>query len=312
MESHPTCCSSSLRLIRELRGKCQLHSAPMPSIHPTAIVEGDVRLADDVIVGPHCVLQAPAGTTIVIGSGTRFVGQCWVNGPARMGSGNTVYPYTTIGLAPQDLKWNLDDAGAGVTIGDKNTLREGTTIHRATSHATPTTIGDRNFFMANSHAGHDVRVGSDCILTNGALLGGHVTVGDRAVLGGGAAVHQFCRIGRGCMLSGMVATTRDLPPFFTLTGINIAGSINMVGLRRSGAGVDTIGHVRWVYATLYRRGTSPKAAIAALSERGEVPIVHEYIEFIESSKRGICPGRPISNRRGVASVEDLGADEPMP
>ncbi|MFO0874631.1 MAG: acyl-ACP--UDP-N-acetylglucosamine O-acyltransferase [Phycisphaerales bacterium] len=280
----------------------------MATVHPTAIVEGDVRLADDVTIGPHCVLRAPAGTSIVIGRGSRLMGQSWIEGPAVLGTGNTVYPFVTLGFSPQDLKWDPADAGAGVTIGDANVFREGASIHRATSRTTPTIIGNSNYFMANSHAGHDARIGNNCIFANGTLLAGHVVIGDRVVTGGNVCVHQFCRIARGCMLSGAVATGRDLPPFVTLTGLNIVGSLNIVGLRRSGADAETIQHVRWVYKTLYREGVSPRAALPALREREHVPVVREYIEFIESSKRGICPSHGGSGRRSL-TTNDGGAEQ---
>lgn len=284
----------------------------MPSIHPTASIEGDVQLADDVEVGPGCVLRATAARPVVIGAGSRLLGQCWIEGPLQLGARNTVYPSATLGMAPQDLKFESETPGAGLRIGDGNVFREGVTIHRATSQQTPTIIGNRNYFMAGSHAGHDVTVGNDCILTNGVRLGGHVRMDDRVVAGGGCMIHQFCRVGRGAMLSGGVGASRDIPPFFTLTGINIIGSVNLVGLRRSGADPATIDAVRWVYRTLYRRGTTPRSAMAILRGRLDQPIVREYVEFIESSRRGICPARDVSGRRGVshqASVMSREEDE---
>jgi UDP-N-acetylglucosamine acyltransferase len=262
----------------------------MAQVHPTAILEDNVRLADDVVVGPHCILDGAVGP-ISIGPGSRLISHVCLCGPLTLGERNTLYPFVTLGYPPQDLKWDPKVAGAGLKVGSGNTFREGVTIHRATSHETPTTIADNNYWMANSHAGHDARVASTCIFANGALLAGFAQVDDRVIMGGNATVHQFCRVGRGAMVSGSVGLSLDLPPFFMLTGINIAGSINVVGLRRSGMPARDIDTVKWVYRTIYRGGVSPKKSLESLRERADHPLVREYIEFIESSKRGICPAK---------------------
>jgi UDP-N-acetylglucosamine acyltransferase len=267
----------------------------MAEIHPSAILEGDVDLGDDVVVGPHCVLRG----RVRIGSGTRLVGHVYLSGPLELGERNQVYPFSTLGMAPQDFKWDPERAGAGLLVGDENVFRESVTIHRATSDDTPTRIGHRNLFMVNTHAGHDAQVGSDCVLANGALLAGAVEVDDGVVMGGNAAVHQFCRVGRGALLSGTMGLSQDLPPFFMLTGGNVAGSINLVGMRRAGMPSREIDDVRWVYKVLYRRGLSPKRAIAELETRQDRPRVAEYLAFIDASRRGIVRGAG-STRRGTA------------
>lgn len=270
----------------------------MPVIHASAIVDDECDLAADVEVGPGCVLTGP----LTIGPGCKLVGHCYLYGPLTLGAGNVIYPFVCLGFAPQSVSYDPSKPGKGLVIGDHNTFREGVTIHRAMTDHGPTMIGHRNFFMANSHAGHDCIVGSHCIFANGALLAGHVTIDNRVTMGGNATVHQFCRIGRGAMLSGNVGVGRDLPPFFTLTGINTAGSLNVVGLRRSGMSADQIHDVRWVYKTLYRAGLSITEAKEVLRERADSPIVAEYLQFIEASKRGICPGVPQPKRSGSASV----------
>jgi UDP-N-acetylglucosamine acyltransferase len=258
----------------------------MPTIHPTAILEGEIELADDVEIGPHCVLKGP----ILLGTGTRLLGNVWLQGPLRVGERNVLYPFVTLGFAPQDLKWDPDRPGAGLDLGDGNTLRESVTIHRATKDDTPTRVGDHNYWMVNSHAGHDCRIGSHCVFANGTLLAGGVRVDDRVTIGGNVAVHQFCRLGRGTMLSGTMGLNKDLPPFFMLTGTNIAGSLNVIGMRRSGMPSDQIDDVKWVYRTLYRGGLDLQDAVRELRTRGERPMVAEYLEFLEQSKRGLCPG----------------------
>lgn len=268
----------------------------MPSIHPTSILDGDIRLAEDVFIGPHCVLQAPAGTSITIGAGTKVMGNAYLTGPLTLGERNTIYPFVTLGFPPQDLKWDPAVPGAGLVIGSGNTFRESVTIHRATSHETPTIVGDNNYWMVNTHAGHDCRVGDNCIFANGALLAGFVRVENKVIIGGNATVHQFCRVGRGAMLSGSVGLSLDVPQYFMVTGTNVAGSINIIGLRRSGMAAEEIDLVKWVYRTIYRGGVSIKKSLDTLREKADHPLVSQYIEFIETSKRGICPARGKATR----------------
>lgn len=266
----------------------------MPEVHPTAIVDREVELADDVVVGPHCVLSGH----VKVGAGSRLLGNVYLTGPLSLGRNNRLYPFVALGFAPQDFKWDPAREGAGLVIGDDNVFRESVTIHRATSDEEPTRIGDRSYWMANTHAGHDCRIGNDCVFANGTLLGGTVRVGDGVITGGNSAVHQFCRVGRGALISGSFGLNKDLPPFFMLTGGNVAGSINVVGMRRSGMPGAQIDDVKWVFKQLYRRGLSFKHAVDAVRERADRPIVAEFLEFFESSERGIVPGRG-DPRRGI-------------
>lgn len=273
----------------------------MPHIHPTAILSGDVQMAEDVVIGPYCVLAG----RIRLGPGTTLVSSVHLHGPLEMGSGNVCYPGVCLGFAPQDLKFDPASEGAGLAIGDRNVFREHVTIHRATKPDRPTLVGDRNYWMANTHAGHDARIGNDCIFGNGTLLAGHVEVGDRAVFGGNSTVHQFVRIGRGCLISGLTGLGGDLCPFFTLTAINFAGSINVIGMRRAGMSRDDIDAVRWCYRILCRRGLTPKQALPILRERIDQPMVAEMVAFIESSKRQIVVrrGRGVRDRAADAVEE---------
>lgn len=267
----------------------------MPQVHSTAILEGDVQLADDAIIGPHCVLDGTLGP-IRVGPDTRLRGHVYLNGPVTLGARNRLYPFVTIGFSPQSISYDHDHPGEGVIIGSGNILREQVTIHRAMTTDGPTTVGDDNYFMVASHVGHDCRVGHRCMFANSAMLAGHVTVGDRVVFGGGAGVQQFVRVGHHCMLSGNTGATRDLPPGFMLTSINIAGSINLVGLRRGGYTPAQIDDVRWAYKIICREGHGLRAAVAALHEREASPIVREYIEFINTAKRGIVTARANAGR----------------
>lgn len=261
-------------------------------VHSTAILEGDVQLADDVAIGPGCVLTGP----ITIGAGTRLIGHVYGTGPLTMGPRNVVYPFTCLGFAPQHARFDPATPGRGLVIGEGNTFREHVTIHRAFTDEGPTRIGDRNYFMATSHAGHDVQIGSDCTFVNGALIGGHVTIEDRVLMGGAAAVHQFCRIGRGAMIGATHATSASVLPWFTLTGSNICGAVNLIGLRRNGFTAEQIEEVRWVFRTVYREGLSLQNAVERLKQRAESSVVAEYLRFIEASDRPICKGEGRSVR----------------
>ena len=264
----------------------------MAEIHPTAILDGDIDLADDVTIGPNCVLTG----AIRIGAGTTLIGNVYLNGPLTLGEGNVLYPFVCLGFAPQHDKYDPHAPGQGMVVGDGNTFREQVTVHRAFTDEGPTRIGNRNVFMATSHAGHDCQIGDDCTFVNATLLAGHVTVEDGVIAGGGVTIHQFVRIGRGAMLGGNMGTGLDIPPWFMLTGINICGAVNLIGMRRSGIPRDQIDDARWVHRTLYRESMSIKHALQVIKERAESPIIAEYVRFIEASQRGICTQRPKAAR----------------
>lgn len=264
----------------------------MPNIHPTAILQGDVSLADDVVIGPNCVLEGP----IQVGQGTRLVGNVYLQGPLTIGSKNTIYPFTTIGFAPQWSNSDHDRPGPGTVIGDNNMIRESVTIHRAMGDEHPTRIGNDNYLMVNCHVGHDTSIANNCVLVNGVLVAGHVQMEDRVVVGGNGAIHQHVRVGRGAMISGLTGPTLDVPAWFMVTGLNFASTVNAVGLKRSGMPSSEVAAVKWVYRTLASRRLTRPEMLSALGERGDEPIVSDYIEFIRSSTRGICRMRPDERR----------------
>ncbi|MDZ4755664.1 MAG: acyl-ACP--UDP-N-acetylglucosamine O-acyltransferase [Phycisphaerae bacterium] len=256
----------------------------MAHVHPSAVITGDVQLADDVVVGPYCVLAG----TIRVGPATTLVSHVHLHGPLWMGAGNVCYPGVCLGFAPQDLKFDPAKPGSGLVIGERNTFREHVTISRATSDQAPTTIGSRNYWMSNSHAGHDVRVGDDCMFANGVLFGGFAQIGDRVVIGGGAGVHQFARVGRFAMISGLTGISADVPPFCMSTSLNSVTGLNVVGLRRGGVPRDTIDHIRWAFRKLYRRGSPIKKNVETLREREHVPEVREMLDFVLSARRAVA------------------------
>lgn len=261
----------------------------MAQIHPTAIVDGNISLADDVVIGPHCVLQGD----ITIGSETRLVGNCYLTGTLTMGSRNVVYPFACIGFAGQDVNYPHDKYEPGIAIGNDNTFREGVTVHRATQNI-PTTIGNNNLFMTTSHVGHDCQLANNIVQVTDSTLGGHVHLQDNILIGGGTGLHQFVTIGKGAMLGGQFFTTLDVLPYFMLTGGNIVGSLNLIGMRRSGMAQEEITKRKEIFKLFYRSGNTINTSVKQLKQDGD-PISLEYVEFIESSRRGIV--RPYSQRR---------------
>ena len=272
----------------------------MPTIHPSAVIDDSVTLADDVTVGPGCVLTGD----VTVGAGTTLIGQVWLNGPLTLGERNVCYPGCRLGFAPQSIAYNPNEPGHGVVIGDENTFREGVTIHRAMTDDGPTRVGSNNFLMVNTHLGHDTIMGDRNVLANGALVAGHVTIGDRVVMGGNCTLHQFIRVGDGAMISGLVGTGKDIPPWFTLTAINVIGSLNLIGMRRNGFTRDEIDDARWSFRQIYRQGVPPQRAVELLRERADRPVVQRYIEFIETSARGITPGHGRARRATVAASNE--------
>jgi len=257
-------------------------------IHASATIEGDVTLGEGVTIGPNCIIDGTIGP-IRIGDNCTLIGNCYVTGPLTMGEGNTVWSGVSMGTPPQDVNYDRCTPGAGAIIGDRNTFREGASVHRAKTDA-PTRIGDDNYFMTCSHVGHDCVVGNHIQLASGVLLAGHVTVADLVIMGGNAAVHQFCRVGRGAFFRGLAGSSVDVPPWCIAIEINRIGGLNLVGMRRSGMDGDEINRRRSVFRTIFRSGLSLPSIVARLRSDGD-PVGTEYADFIESAKRGISQAR---------------------
>ncbi|HLK47306.1 MAG TPA: acyl-ACP--UDP-N-acetylglucosamine O-acyltransferase, partial [Bryobacteraceae bacterium] len=177
-------------------------------IHATAIVDPQAQIAETADIGPYCIV----GAGVAIGARTRLMAHVFVDGPTSIGDDNTFYPYSSIGAAPQDLKYKGERSET--RIGSRNRIREFVTIHRGTEGGGMlTSLGDDNLLMAYVHVAHDVHVGSHCVLSNAATLGGHVTVGDWAWVGASTGVHQFCRVGRHAIVGGYSVITQDVLPY---------------------------------------------------------------------------------------------------
>jgi UDP-N-acetylglucosamine acyltransferase len=257
--------------------------APSARIHPTALVAPEADLADHVEVGPYAVIEGP----VRLGPGCVIRPHVHLIGPLTMGRDNVVFTGAVLGERPQHLKYNGEPTG--VDVGDGNVFREHVTVHRGTTHSWVTKIGSHNFFMANAHIAHDCVVGSHCILANGAILAGHVVLADNVYLSGNAAVHQFVRIGRLALLSGVSATTKDMPPFCIQQRIDTVVGVNVVGMRRAGLSHADIDAVRRAFHILFREGLIVPNALARIErELGDVDAVREMTAFIRESKRGIC------------------------
>lgn len=262
----------------------------MPTIHPSATIDPKAQLATNVTIGPGCVIEGP----VEIGEGTTLTGQVYLQGPVVIGRDNTLYPFVCVGFDPQHRQY--EGPTAGVRIGDRNVLRESVTVHASMDRDTPTLLGDDNYLMTNSHVGHDTHIGHRVTMASGALLGGHVEVGDDATLSGNSAVHQFCRIGRLSMLGGVSALKRDLPPFILAQGLNAVIGLNVVGLRRAGLSSDAIGRLKKAFELLFKSGLGNRSArerLEALAADGGdgAACVSELAEFVRTSERGLCSYR---------------------
>lgn len=253
-------------------------------VHPTALIDPAARVHPDADIGPYCIV----GPEVEIGARTRLMAHLYVEGPAVIGEDNLFYPFSTVGVASQDLKYRGERAET--RIGHRNKIREFVTIHRGTEGGgLITEIGDDNLLMAYAHVAHDVRIGSHCILANGTTLAGHVSIGDYAGIGAFTGVHQFCRVGRHCYIGGYSVITRDVLPYsLTVTEreAKVFGA-NKVGLERKGIPSESVEALQKTLRILTRAGLNTTQALERI--RAEVPAcaeVEELLAFIASSERG--------------------------
>lgn len=253
-------------------------------IHPTAVIDRHAELDPSVDVGPYVVIDGPA----VIGAGTRLGPAVHVTGHVIIGCDNMIDTGAVIGGAPQDLGY--DGAPTGVHLGDRNRVREHVEINRATRLEHPTRLGDDNFLLGHSHVAHDCQLGDGIVLANGALLGGHVTVGHRAFISGNCVVHQFVRVGRLAMLRGLSRTSRDVPPFAMMDGTHTVRGVNRVGLRRAGLDAARIRAVQRAFATLFGSRRNLRQALAEVESGPRTDEIDELVAFIRASRRGVCFG----------------------
>jgi UDP-N-acetylglucosamine acyltransferase len=259
-------------------------------VHATAIVESGARLGDGVRIGPFCVV----GSEVALGDDVELKSHVVIAGRTTIGAKTSIFPFASIGHAPQDLKYKGE--ASTLEIGRECIIREGVTLNPGTSGGgMRTVIGDHCAFLANSHVGHDCRVGSHVIFSNNVMLAGHCTVGDFAILGGGAAVIQFSRVGAHSFLGGMSGLENDLIPYGMALGnrAHLSG-LNIIGLQRRGFSREDIHALRRAYRSLFAdEGTLMERVDDVEKEFSGHPIVEEIVAFIRAGgKRSLCVPHP--------------------
>jgi UDP-N-acetylglucosamine acyltransferase len=254
-------------------------------IHPTAIVDPSAEIDPGADIGPYCII----GAEVHIGARTRLMANNYFEGPTWVGEDNIFFPYSTAGVASQDLKYKGERAET--RIGHRNRIREFVTIHRGTQGGgLLTAIGSDNLLMAYTHIAHDVRIGDHVIMANGVTLAGHVTIGDWADISAFVGVHQFCRIGRHAFVGPYSVVIQDVLPYSTTVGkreIGVFGA-NRIGLERRGFDTPVIEALQTSFRLLTRAKLNTTQAIERI--RAEVPPcaeVDELLEFIRASERGV-------------------------
>jgi UDP-N-acetylglucosamine acyltransferase len=253
-------------------------------IHPTAIVDPSARIAESACVGPYTII----GADVDIGARTELKGHVFLEGPLDIGEDNVFYPYSTVGVAPQDLKYHGERSST--KIGNRNRIREFVTIHRGTeAGGMLTSIADDNLLMAYVHVAHDCAVGSHTVIGHAATLGGHVSVFDWAVVSAGSAVHQFCRIGRHAIVGGFSVITQDVLPYSTTLStreVKVFGE-NKIGLERRGFSPESIAALHKAMRLLTRGELNTSQAIERIqAELGASAEVGHLLEFIAEAERG--------------------------
>ena len=259
--------------------------AEAAAIHPSAVIEPGAEIGAGVVIGPWCHV----GAQVRIADGARLVSHVVVDGITTVGEEAVIYPFCTVGLAPQDLKYKGEPTRC--EIGARTQVREHCTIHRGTVTGSGVTrVGADCLLMAVVHVAHDCEVGNQVVIANNVVMGGHVTIGDSAVIGGAAALHQFVRIGRGAMVGGVSGVEADVIPFGSVIGnrARLAG-LNVIGLRRRGADRAVLHALRSAVRELFSgAGVFADRLEYVRAAHGDEPLVAEVLAFIDApSKRGL-------------------------
>jgi len=258
----------------------------MPQIHPTAILAPGARLAEDVVVGPYCII----GAEVSLAAGVRLFAHVVIDGRTTIGERTRIFPFASLGHEPQDLKYQGEPSS--LVIGCDNTIREYVTINPGTAGGGMVTrIGDHCLLMVGAHVAHDCQIGNHVIMANNATLAGHVVIEDYALLGGLSAVHQFVRIGRHAMIGGMSGVERDVIPFGTVMGdrARLTG-LNIIGMQRRGFSREDMQGLRNAYQFLFSTDGTLSDRVSEAAERfGGIAPVDDIIAFIRAdSNRAIC------------------------
>jgi UDP-N-acetylglucosamine acyltransferase len=259
----------------------------MPVIHPTAIVEAGAKLAEDVKIGPFCIV----GAEVELAEGVELVSHVTIAGRTSIGARSKVYPFTSLGHPPQDLKYKGEPSR--LEIGSDCVIREHVTMNPGTEGGgLLTKIGNGGLFMVGVHIAHDCMVGDRVILANNAIVAGHAVIGDRVVIGGHSAILQFVRIGKGAMIGGMSGVEQDVLPYGLVMGkrASFAG-LNIVGLKRASLPLDQVKELRRSIESLFAEegGTLAGRAEALRKDLPDNPLVGEVVDFVlGQSRHGIC------------------------
>lgn len=256
----------------------------MSEIHPTAVIGEGAQIGGGCNIGPYCVV----GSDVSLGSNCLLHSHVVIDGQTAIGEGNEFYPFCSIGLKTQDLKW--DGGVSGTQIGSNNAFREYVTIHSATGDGDVTVIGSNNNLLAYTHVAHDCRLGDHIIMSNVGTLAGHVIVEDRAIIGGLAAVHQFCRIGTMSIIGGCSKVVQDIPPYMMVDGNPaVTRALNKEGLKRNNVSEETQTTLKQAHRILFRENlTMVNAVEKARAEVATCPELEHLLGFVQSSERGIA------------------------
>ena len=255
----------------------------MIDIHPTALVDKNARISDEVRIGPYAIIEAD----VTIGEGTTIGPHSLIADGARIGKNCRIHNGAVVATLPQDLKFGGEKTL--FEIGDNTTIREFATLNRGTMAHGKSSIGSNCLLMAYTHVAHDCTVGNNVIMANGVQLGGHVTIEDWAIIGGMTPVHQFCHVGQHCMVGGHFRVIQDVPPYILASEepLRFCG-LNAIGLRRRGFSSETMLQLKRVYRLLYRSGLNVSQAVERIKNEFEIiPEIANVLRFIETSDRGI-------------------------
>ncbi len=253
------------------------------SIHPTAIIEDNVEIGYNTTIGEFTIIRSGAriGKDNVIGSHVE------IKGDTTIGDGNKIYKGACLGDVPQDYKYK-DSIKSGLIVGNNNLIREFVTFHRGSVDDSYTKVGDNNFFMVNSHVGHDTIVHNNVIMTNNSVLAGWTEVENNVIMSAYAGVHQNCRIGRYAFISAHARVIQDIPPFclVSMPQAKVYG-LNAVGMRRAGFSPEQKSSIKEAFNIIYRKKLSTKAIIEELEKLPQSEEIETFITFIKNAKRGI-------------------------
>lgn len=256
----------------------------MSFIHPTAVVSPNARIGEDCFIGAFCIL----GGDVTLGDHVRLDSHVVIDGKTSVGDDTHVFPFVSLGHAPQDLKYGGEET---VTeIGKRNQIREFVTVHRGTKGGGGITrIGDDNLLMAQAHVAHDCNVGSEVIMANAATLAGHVEIADKANIGAYSGVHQFCRVGPEAFVGGYSVVVKDALPYAIIQGNHAkCFGLNRLGMKRRGYSADTIEKLHHAFFLLLSSKLNTTQAVEKIREEiSGCPEVDTLVQFIETSKRGV-------------------------